>query len=78
MIVTQRVRVIRPILWAHEFGHTTGLPHRAAPGALMTPCKLFVNNVKINRRECDCFLAGPGGCPIPVPEPNIACAESQR
>src|SRR5262249_38314872 len=31
---------IHPVLWAHEFGHTTGLLHRkdANDVALMTPC----------------------------------------
>jgi hypothetical protein len=56
------------LLWAHEFGHLTGLPHRDDDElALMTRCDLrtqFSNvsdaRVRVNARECRKLLAGPG------------------
>ena len=59
------------ILWAHEFGHRTGLRHRGERQALMTICDLKGDQVQVNRKECDCFLGGPGSCR--VPEPPVAC-----
>jgi hypothetical protein len=55
------------LLWPHEFGHLTGLAHRQDPHALMTPCPLAKNDVKVNRRECQCLLSGPASCPLPQP-----------
>ena len=49
-----------PVVWAHEFGHTTGLPHRndVEDLALMRPTiKAF--HTKINSDECRRFRAGP-------------------
>jgi hypothetical protein len=64
------------LLWAHEFGHLTGLPHREdskEPGApddksaLMTRCNLKMQfsgmddtQVQVSRHECRRLLAGPG------------------
>ena len=50
------------ILWAHEFGHRTGLRHRNEHLALMTICDLRTDQVQVRRRECDCFLSGPRTC----------------
>src|SRR5262249_3751250 len=52
---------IHPVLWAHEFGHTTGLLHRKDQNdvALMTPCGLEAFNDQINKDECRHFLVGP-------------------
>jgi hypothetical protein len=50
-------------LWAHEFGHRTGLRHRSEPLALMTGCKFLRNPlVQVRQDECNCFLEGPGSC----------------
>jgi hypothetical protein len=60
------------LLWAHEFGHLTGLKHRRARFALMTPCSLTEvpdNRVRITARECRKFRSGPGA----PPPPPIAC-----
>lgn len=52
---------IGPVLWAHEFGHTTGLLHRYEKENLnlMTPCGLETFNTHVNKKECRHFLAGP-------------------
>jgi hypothetical protein len=62
------------LLWAHEFGHLTGLGHRDDDElALMTPCPLntqFSNvsdgRVRVNSDECGRLRAGPG---VPPPGP---------
>jgi hypothetical protein len=65
------------LVWPHEFGHQTGLWHRADPSGnvLMSPCPLNASNVQVMRNECDCLLAGPGGCHIPEPKPRAACSQ---
>ena len=64
------------LLWAHEFGHITGLGHRDDdPNALMTRCPLRTqfsripdSRVHVNNDECTHMLAGPGhGSPSPLP-----------
>lgn len=72
MIVTQKMPDVAYVIWAHEFGHTTGLQHRTGMNVLMTPCNLFFNTIELNSNECDCFLAGPGGCSIP--DTNLKCS----
>jgi hypothetical protein len=48
-------------VWAHEYGHTTGLLHRFQAGnfSLMTPCVIQAYSAKINQDECNNFRAGP-------------------
>jgi hypothetical protein len=68
---------LRHILWAHEFGHTTGLEHRIDDSqALMTPCDLQSFNRHINEAECRCFVAGPDQCHMP--DLNVACPAPSR
>jgi hypothetical protein len=68
---------LRSILWAHEFGHRTGLQHRADSDALMTSCpNLFGDQVQVNEDECRCFRLGPGGCIRPPVRPM--CADGRR
>ena len=52
------------LVWPHEFGHQTGLWHRAVEvdKALMSPCTLQADNVQLTKRECICFKKGPGEC----------------
>jgi hypothetical protein len=70
------------LLWAHEFGHLTGLGHRDDDElALMTPCPLntqFSNisdaRVRVNAEECPRLLAGPGAQPAdPLPGSPRGC-----
>jgi hypothetical protein len=59
------------LVWAHEFGHRTGLWHRSEADALMTICPLDLDRLipqeKVNRRECNCFVGGPDSCRTPAP-----------
>jgi|SRR6185437_4944175 len=54
---------VGPVIWAHEFGHTTGLLHRYQKGLtdsdnLMTPCDLQAFSQPITDDECAHFRAG--------------------
>jgi|GEM_PF-4334289 hypothetical protein len=64
------------ILWAHEFGHLTGLPHRNSSCALMTcfPVDELKRDtrVRVNRKECGCLRGGPGSCGTPA---KVECAQ---
>jgi hypothetical protein len=55
---------IGPVIWAHEFGHTTGVLHRFQDGLtgsdnLMTPCDLQAFSQPITDDECTHFRTGP-------------------
>ena len=54
-------------IWAHEFGHRTGLPHRIEKTALMA-CSVPTGpeSGKLDDHECDCFQGGPGSCNDPI------------
>ena|SRR5689334_13788490 len=69
----------RPLVWAHEFGHTTGLQHRADSKnlALMTPCGINTFNEIVTKDECQCFLGGPGSCHVPESESQACPTGSQ-
>jgi hypothetical protein len=58
------------LLWAHEFGHLTGLGHRNSKCALMTACTVAdlasVTRVRVNQKECGCLRGGLGYCPLPT------------
>lgn len=65
-------------IWAHEFGHTTGLVHRyqrddvsGDSANLMTPCDLGVLSQPINNDECAQFRAGR--MPPPYPPLGPTC-----
>ena len=49
-----------PEVWAHEYGHTTGLIHRYEQfnESLMSPCVLEAFSLKIKKSECAHFRAG--------------------
>ncbi|MDB5576192.1 MAG: hypothetical protein JWR80_1368 [Bradyrhizobium sp.] len=46
-----------PLLWAHEFAHTTGSSHREDIGALMAPV-LGSSNTNVDATECNRLKAG--------------------
>jgi hypothetical protein len=52
---------IAPFVWAHEYGHTTGLLHRLDKDrlALMTPCDIEAFSQHVTKGECSHFIAGP-------------------
>ena len=58
------------LLWAHEFGHLTGLGHRHSKCALMTSCDVAdlaaATRVRVNKQECSCLRGGLGFCPLPA------------
>jgi hypothetical protein len=58
------------LLWAHEFGHLTGLGHRHSACALMTSCDVAdlasVPRVRVNKQECSCLRGGLGFCQLPA------------
>jgi hypothetical protein len=58
------------VLWAHEFGHLTGLGHRHSKCALMTSCTVAalasVTRVRVNKEECGCLRGGLGSCQLPA------------
>lgn len=69
-------RVFQHMVWAHEFGHRTGLRHRSDPEALMTICSLSpqaANQVKVSKDECNCFVSGAGSCPGKQEPTNLKC-----
>ena len=43
------------ILWAHEYGHTTGSPHRDVPRQVMRPM-LRADMIEVNDPECNLLL----------------------
>jgi hypothetical protein len=67
----QRRLKFNGVLWAHEFGHMTGLFHRRESKALMTACGIETDTVKIKPHECDCFRRGPGSCPHETDPPDM-------
>jgi hypothetical protein len=74
MIVTEpRNAKLSGLVWAHEFGHRTGLWHRNGKRALMSPCPLKSGDVQITQIECDCFRGGPGSCKPKEPNPAKTC-----
>jgi hypothetical protein len=73
-IFNQRQALLGGVIFAHEFGHRTGLWHRDGENVLMSPCVLEPDDVQIDPgHECDCFRKGPGGCSKPEPNPPAAC-----
>jgi hypothetical protein len=68
------------LLWAHEFGHLTGLGHRHSRCALMTSCDVAdlasTTRVRVNKQECGCLRGGLGHCPLPAAvscQPAASC-----
>ena len=45
------------VLWTHEFGHTTGSPHRDGAGALMQPF-IGADHQGVDQTECTRLIAG--------------------
>jgi hypothetical protein len=70
MVVLPRDDFPDHLLWAHEFGHLTGLTHRHSKCALMTSCGVAalasVARVRVTKEECRCLRGGPGHCPLPA------------
>jgi hypothetical protein len=63
------------MVWAHEFGHRTGLPHRTEKAALMA-CSVptGVASPELSDHECKCFRGGPGSCKDPIETAEVCGA----
>jgi hypothetical protein len=77
IVVPPRRNFPEHVLWAHEFGHLTGLGHRHSKCALMTSCDVAnlasVTRVRVNKEECRCLRGGLGFCPLPA---AVDCQQS--
>jgi hypothetical protein len=62
-----------PVVWAHEFGHLTGLGHRKNKRALMKCGGVTDVSVRVSRRECRCILRGPGPGSCKLPPAPLWC-----
>ena len=64
------------MVWAHEFGHRTGLPHRTEKSALMA-CGVPTNvaQPELSDHECQCFRGGPGSCDDAIETPQVCGAQ---
>jgi hypothetical protein len=60
------------VLWAHEFGHLTGLGHRRNKLALMKCGGVTDDSVRLTRKECRCLLLGPKNQTCHLP-PALFC-----
>lgn len=71
MVVTRRSSSIEAVIWAHEFGHTTGSSHRDIPLQLMRPSAIpdmrEVNSIECQRKLTVNHLA-PGPQAITIDE----------
>jgi hypothetical protein len=82
-IVGQRwvTTALQHVVWAHEFGHRTGLPHRGDDlDALMSACGHVSIERKVNQNECQSFLSGPceaGSAACMRPIPLRQCADDR-
>ena len=62
------------ILWAHEFGHTVGLPHRNGPTTVMNSF-ISTSQLEINSNECIDFVSLAVNNPL-TPKAGAAGAAS--
>ncbi|MGY0833815.1 hypothetical protein [Azospirillum argentinense] len=61
----------RDIVWAHEFGHTTGLPHRSGQFPLMTDRPLAGDQKRVTPAECNSFIKGPPATAVAAVDQGI-------
>jgi hypothetical protein len=74
-IIVTESRATLGNLWAHEFGHRLGLPHKGDQSHLMTGQGVIATSVKLNKAQCRCYL-NEGSCTLPQfppPDPQNRC-----
>lgn len=56
------------MIWAHEFGHRTGLSHRSGNRNALMSCRvpLQLEQPALSDHECKCVRGGPGSCDDPI------------
>lgn len=61
----------RGLVWAHEFGHSTGLAHRGSNRELMRGDLSSSQQNFVNASECASFLQGAPEALVPGPKPKL-------
>ena len=65
------------VLWTHEFGHTTGSPHRDGAGALMQPF-IGADHRGVDQGECTRLIAGSEVVQVRQHDARCPCLHRQR
>jgi hypothetical protein len=56
LVVVRYTAAEEGILWAHEYGHTQGLPHRDSDPVAVMHSIIMPSHLQVTDGECDAFL----------------------